>query len=147
MISIGWERCTLVEDFETPRIRDGEDEDSYLTRKSLYWIERSDACIFVFNAGVNNESVGYELKHASDHLLSKLETTLIAVDTSGRCASALMRGHIKMLNTEKKVHIARFHDDESLFKASRNASIMFLKTVTPILTLRQDKVEFCPHKK
>ncbi|HIH88718.1 TPA: hypothetical protein HA344_05870 [Candidatus Bathyarchaeota archaeon] len=94
--------------------------------------------IFVFNAGVNNESVGYELKHASDHLLSKLETTLIAVDTSGRCASTLMRGHIKMLNTEKKVHIARFHDDESLFKASRNASIIFLKTMTPILTLSQD---------
>jgi hypothetical protein len=138
MIGLGWERCYLVEDFDTPRIREGEDEDAYLTRKSLYWIECSDACIFVFNAGANNESVGYELKHASDYLPSKLETTLIAVDASGQYASTLMRGHIQRLLDEKHSTVSTFRDEESLFKISVTAAMSFLGTLAPILALRPD---------
>lgn len=132
----GWTRCCLVEDFETPTIREGEDEDAHLTRKSLYWIERSDACIFVFNSGANNESVGYELKHASDHLPSKLETTLVAVDNTGRYASTLIRGHIQKIAEENHAAVAPFNDDDNLFQVSVNASLAFLAKLKPILTLR-----------
>ncbi|MDP2901472.1 MAG: hypothetical protein Q8O47_10970 [Candidatus Bathyarchaeota archaeon] len=138
MIGFGWERCYLVEDFDSPRIRDGEEEDDYLNRKSLYWIERSDACVFVFNAGANNESVGYELKHASDHLPAKLETTLVAIDESGAYASTLVRGHIQRLRNEKKTHLATFHDNETLIKATRNAALGFLRTLAPVLDVRSD---------
>ncbi|MFA5870063.1 MAG: hypothetical protein WC941_10230 [Candidatus Bathyarchaeia archaeon] len=138
MMGSGWDRCYLVEDFEAPRMRDGEDEDAHLTRKSLYWIERSDACIFVFNAGANNESVGYELKHASDHLPAKLDTTLVAVDTSGQYASTLVRGHIQKLRNERVTHLATFHDDETLFQASITAALSFIRTLTPVLDIRSD---------
>ncbi|MCX6649406.1 MAG: hypothetical protein NTV61_08490 [Candidatus Bathyarchaeota archaeon] len=134
----GWTRCYLVEDFETPRIREGEDEDAYLTRKSLYWIERSDACIFVFNARANNESVGYELKHASDHLPAKLETTLVAVDATGPYASTLMRGHIQRLQRDKHATVTTFNDEDMLYQASRNAALNFLDILSPILALRPD---------
>ncbi len=138
MIGLGWERCYLVEDFDYPALRRGEDEDAYLTRKSLYWIERSDACIFVFNAGANNESVGYELKHASDHLSAKLETTLVAVDSTGRYASTLVRGHIQRLDAEKKTNIVYFRDEETLFRYSRNAAAKFLTMLKSLIDLRSD---------
>ncbi len=35
----GFKHSYLVEDFDTPKRREDEDEDAYLTRKSLYWIE------------------------------------------------------------------------------------------------------------
>jgi len=136
LIRNGWARCRLVEDFDAPTRRDGEEEDAYLTRKSIYWVERSDACLFVFNAGADNESVGYELKHASDHLPAKLETTLVAVDATGPYASTLVRGHIQRLRTEKTARVALFRDEETLYRASRNAAFSFLKPLAPVLALR-----------
>jgi len=136
MIGIGWTKCRLVEDFDAPIRRDDEEEDAYLTRKSIYWIERSDACVFVFNAGADNESVGYELKHASDHLPAKLETTLVAVDATGPYASTLVRGHIQRLRVERTARVALFRDEETLYRVSRNAALSFLRPLAPVLALR-----------
>ena len=136
MIGIGGTKCRLVEDFDAPIRRDGEEEDAYLLRKSIYWIERGDACVFVFNAGADNESVGYELKHASDHLPAKLETTLVAVDAMGPYASTLVRGHIQRLRVKRTARVALFRDEETLYRVSRNAALSFLRPLAPVLALR-----------
>jgi hypothetical protein len=132
----GFTNCHLVEDFDAPTRRDGEEEDAYLTRKSIYWVERSDACLFVFNTDADNESVGYELKHASDHLPAKLETTLVAVDSTGPYASTLVRGHIQRLRMERTARVALFRDEETLYRVSRNAALSFLRPLAPVLALR-----------
>ncbi len=49
-------------------------------------------------------------------------------------------GHIKRLRDEKHALVLSFNDEKTLFKASRNAALGFLKTLAPVLDIRSDPI-------
>ena len=91
----GYAKCRLVCDYPFPYKNHKETSDQYFYRKSIYWLENSDACIFVFLDGVKNDGVAFELQYACEHLECKLTTCLVAVDSKAtRYTTSLLRGKI-----------------------------------------------------
>jgi hypothetical protein len=139
LVQKGYMKSRLASDYSFPRKRKSEDRDEYLRRKSIYWLENSDACIFVFLDGVNNEGVDFELKHTCDHLESKLETCLVAVETrSSRYSTSLIRGMVTSLVQQRKLNRRFFANESQLCKFCSSAAIGFLKKCRFYL-LEQDR--------
>ncbi len=128
LVSKGYKKCRLVSDYTFPKKKRKETDDQYFHRKSVYWLENSDACIFVFLNSVNNDGVAFELHHTCDHLETKLETSLVAIDSrSTRYTTSLLRGKLANLIAEQKINQRYFHDSKQLCAFSSSASISFLK--------------------
>lgn len=128
LVQQGYVRSRLASDYSFPRKRKSEDKDQYFRRKSIYWLENSDACIFVFLHKVNNEGVAFELKHTCDHLESKLETSLVAIEAKCvRYSTSLIRGTVTSLVKQRKLNRRFFRNDPQLCKFCSYAAISFLK--------------------
>jgi hypothetical protein len=128
MVRKGYARCKIVADYPYPRQRQNENMDQFFLRKSIYWLERSDACIFVFLKGFDNGGVAIELKHACDHLPDKVETSLVVIEsTCYKISTSLIRGTIANLADQKKLNRRFFKDEIQLCKFCSSASLSFLK--------------------
>lgn len=128
LIQNGYTKCRLVSDYRFPKKRKNEDTDQYFRRKSIYWLENSDACIFVFLDDVNNEGVVYELKHTCDHLESKLDTCLVTIELKcSKYSTSLIRGTVTNLVKQQKLNRRFFKDEAQLCKFCTSAAISFLK--------------------
>lgn len=124
----GYTKCRLVSDYDFPSKMRKEDNDQFFRRKSIYWLENSDACIFVFLSQVNNEGVSFEVKHVCDHLESKLSTCIVLIDSkSERYSTSLLRGSITNLVLQGKINRRFFANDEQLCSFCSSASLSFLK--------------------
>jgi hypothetical protein len=129
MVQKGYSRCKKVSDYSYPIKRVNEDMDQYFLRKSINWLEQSDACVFVFFAGVNNEGVTFELKHACDCLQNRLETSLVAIESSSsRISTSLIRGTITNLVMQQKLNRRFFKTEDQLCRFCSSAAISFVKT-------------------
>lgn len=128
LVNRGYDKCDLVANRSFPTKRATEDTDEYFRRKSIYWLENSDACVFVFLHGVNNEGVAFELKHTCDHLETKLETCLVAIQSKCvRYSTSLIRGTVTVLVKQSKLNRRFFRDEQQLCKFCTSAAISFLK--------------------
>ena len=128
LVKKGYSKCRIVSDYDFPTRGSSEGHDSYFRRKSVYWLENSDACIFVFLHDVSNEGVAFELKHTCDHLGSKLETCLVAIESKcTKYSSSLIRGTVTDLVKQGKINRRFFRDREQLCKFCGSAAISFLK--------------------
>lgn len=118
----------MVSDYKYPVKTNNEDYDQYFLKKSIYWLENSDACIFVYLHGCNNEGVTFELKHTCDHLESKLDNCLVAIESKcTRYSTSLLRGTITNLVKQQKINRRFFKDDPQLCKFCGSAALSFLK--------------------
>lgn len=128
LVQKGYTKSRLASDYSFPRKKKSEDKDQYFRRKSIYWLENSDACIFVFLHGVNNEGVGFELKHVCDHLESKLETCLVTIEAKcSRYSTSLIRGTVTSLVQQQKLNRRFFKNESQLCKFCCSVAIGFLK--------------------
>jgi hypothetical protein len=128
LIDKGYEKCRLVSDYSSPIRNKRENDDQYFLRKSVHWLERSDACIFVFFNGCRNDGVAHEIKHTCDHLQDKLETSLVAIESKcSRYSSSLVRGTIDNFEMQKKLNRRFFKDDTQLCRFSNGSAINFLR--------------------
>ena len=128
LIQKGYFKCRLVSEYPFPKKRKDEDNDQYFRRKSIYWLENSDACIFVFLHGVKNDGVAIELKHVCDHLESKLETCLVAIESKcSKYSTSLIRGTVTNLVKQQKLNRRFFKDEPQLCRFCSSAAISFLK--------------------
>jgi hypothetical protein len=126
--SRGYVKSRLVTDYSFPRKTRNEDEDQYFRRKSIYWLENSDACIFIFFQNAKNDGVAFELKHACDHLESHLDTCLVAIEERGSLYStSLIRGTVTLLHQQQKLNRRFFNDDVQLCRLCSAAAIGFLR--------------------
>jgi len=128
LIQKGYLKSRLASDYSFPRKVKSEDKDQYFRRKSIYWLENSDACIFIFLHGVDNQGVAFELKHTCDHLEIKLETCLVAIEA--RCtkySTSLIRGTVTSLAMQGKLNRRFFRTESQLCKFCSSAAISFLK--------------------
>ena len=124
----GYSQCKIVSDYRYPVQRRHEDNDQHFLRKSVFWLENSDACLFVFLKGFDNQGVAFELKHACDHLPNKLETSLVAMEKSrSKITTCLIRGTIKNLASQKKLNIRFFKGEKQLCNFCSYAALSFLK--------------------
>lgn len=124
----GFLKCSLVSDYFIPLKKYGESNDQYNLRKSIYWLENSDACIFVFLCHVKNDGVAFELKHTCDLLENKLSTSVVAIESKcQRYSTSLIRGTITNLAAQKKLNRRFFKDITQLCKFCSSAAISFLK--------------------
>jgi len=124
----GYKKCKLVRDYAFPRKNPNENYDQYFNRKSIYWIQNSDACIFVFLDGVRNDGVAFELQYTCYNLEEKLETSLIAIDSKcSRYTTSLLRGKIATLLQDEKIIQFLFKNRGQLFNRCKKSSLSFLK--------------------
>jgi hypothetical protein len=137
MIDKGYTRCNIVMDYAFPVKRRGETDNQYFLRKSIHWLERSDACFFIFFDDCRNDGVVLELKHTCDFLHDKLETCLVALESKRLgVTSRLVQGTIDNLEMQRKLNQRRFEDDEQLCKFCGGATISFLKKLRYLLQNR-----------
>jgi len=128
LINRGYDKCDLVANRSFPTKRSIEENDEYFRRKSIYWLENSDACVFVFLHSVNNEGVAFELKHTCDHLEAKLETCLVAIESKCvKYSTSLIRGTVTTLVKQKKLNRRFFRGEQQLCKFCSSGAISFLK--------------------
>lgn len=128
LVKKGFARCRLVSDYPFPTKKSNEDNDQYFRRKSIYWLEKSDSCIFVFLHDFNNEGVAYELKHTCDHLESKLTTCLVAIESKCvKYSTSLVRGSVTDLVKQRKINRRFFKGESQLCKFCSSAAISFMK--------------------
>ncbi len=126
--SKGYGKCRLVCDYPFPRKNRKETNEQYFYRKSIFWLEHSDACVFVFLDGVQNDGVAFELQHACDHLEGKLDTCLVAIDSKAkRYATSLLRGKIANLVAGQKINQRFFKNLPQLCSFSDSACYSFLR--------------------
>ena len=128
LIRKGYIKCRLVSDYAYPPRRKNESNDQYFLRKSIYWLENSDACIFVFLHDFDSAGVALELKHTCDHLHSKLETCLVTIEWKcSRYSTSLIRGTVTNLVIQRKLNRRFFKNDAQLCKFCSSSAISFLK--------------------
>jgi len=78
LIQNGVDNCRITRDFRSPLRMPNEQEDQYNLRKSEYWMRHADILVFVFFPGVDNASVGLELKEAVDNIPGSTWRTILA---------------------------------------------------------------------
>jgi hypothetical protein len=140
MVKKGYLICRMVSDYSYPVKRKNENSDQYFLRKSIYWLEQSDVCIFVLFGNVENDGVVLEIKHACDHLPSKLETSLVAIESKGsRVSTCLIRGTISNQVNLRKLTRRFFVNDVQLCRFCCSASKSFLRKRILYLIDRQGK--------
>ena len=128
----GYTKTALVLERPYPTKNAKEDNDQYFLRKSIYWLENSDACIFVFFNDLNNEGVVFELKHVCDRLEDKLSTCLVVIESrKARFSTSLIRGTITNLMLQRKMNRRFFDNDAQLCRFCGSAAISFLKIRAP----------------
>jgi hypothetical protein len=128
LVEKGFVKCRLVSDYRFPTKKRNEDNDQYFRRKSIYWLENSDSCIFVFLHDSNNEGVAYELKHTCDHLESKLTTCLVVIESKCvKYSTSLLRGSVTNLVKQQKINRRFFKGESQLCKFCSSAAISFMK--------------------
>jgi hypothetical protein len=88
---LGYSKANLVEDMQTPSRRTGEHEDSYIRRKSLYWVENCDVGFMVYAPNCDCSGVTTELNHLSAHAMDRMWRFTVFLDTARR-PSSLIRG-------------------------------------------------------
>lgn len=128
LIRAGYSKCRIVSDYVHPPKKKKETYDQYFLRKSIYWLELSDSCFFVFFADVENDGVAFELQRTCEHLLTKLETSLVLVDLKrSRYSTSLIRGTVTNLVALQKLNRRFFKDDAQLCKFCASAALSFLR--------------------
>jgi hypothetical protein len=128
IVNRGYTKCKIVDDYSYPKKRNNENKDQYNLRKSIYWLEQTDMCIFVMFTQARNDGVAIEIKHTCDHLNNKLGTSLIAIESKGsRVSTSLIRGTITNQANLKRLSRCFFRSDEQLALFCKSSAKSFLR--------------------
>jgi hypothetical protein len=128
LIQKGYSKCKLVSDYKYPIKRRNETVDEYNLRKSIWWLAKADACIFVFLYGFKNDGVIVEFKHTCDHLVNQLESSLLAIENKAwKSTTSLIRGTAANQIKFGRLNQRFFRNEQQLCILSSKAAISFLK--------------------
>jgi len=110
LIQNGINNCRITMDFKSPFRMLNEQEDQYNLRKSEYWMRHADVLVFVFFPGVDNASVGLELKEAVDNIPGSTWRMILAYYER---PPSLISGLGRRIS---ELSVADFSDEEELHK-------------------------------